>query len=103
MTRWTPLTRLTHYPSQLPYNYSDTTIYGFIGTHQPAIWMGESGSVRVGMGEGDVSGWVEGDGGQGWEVKKEEEVGGASYYRVVGERGHGRDLCRRWYHRAYEA
>ncbi len=38
MTRWTPMTR----ESQLgvcPYIYSQTTFYGFLGTHQPALWM----------------------------------------------------------------
>ncbi|MFL6257574.1 MAG: GH92 family glycosyl hydrolase, partial [Pyrinomonadaceae bacterium] len=29
------------------YNYKDTTIRGFIGTHQPAIWMGDYGQVSL--------------------------------------------------------
>ncbi|WP_326769333.1 GH92 family glycosyl hydrolase [Streptomyces sp. NBC_01591] len=47
MTRWSPMTR-TNYVSRLPYHHNDTKITGFIGTHQPAIWMGDSGYV-VGM------------------------------------------------------
>jgi len=47
MTRWSPMTR-SNYVSRLPYHHNDTKITGFIGTHQPAIWMGDSGYV-VGM------------------------------------------------------
>ncbi len=47
MTRWSPMTR-TNYVSRLPYRLNDPKMTGFIGTHQPAIWMGDSGYV-VGM------------------------------------------------------
>ncbi|MFI1092602.1 GH92 family glycosyl hydrolase [Streptomyces sp. NPDC020917] len=47
MTRWSPMTRV-NYVSRLPYHLNDPKITGFIGTHQPAIWMGDSGYV-VGM------------------------------------------------------
>jgi predicted alpha-1,2-mannosidase len=47
MTRWSPMTR-ENYVSRLPYHLGDPKITGFIGTHQPAIWMGDSGYV-VGM------------------------------------------------------
>lgn len=40
MTRWSPQTR-QNYVSMCPYNQTDTVLHGFIGTHQPAIWMGE--------------------------------------------------------------
>ncbi|CAN5326438.1 hypothetical protein BH18ACI2_BH18ACI2_08050 [soil metagenome] len=33
--------------SVCPYNYKDTTIQGFLGTHQPAIWMGDYGQVSL--------------------------------------------------------
>ncbi len=47
MTRWVAQTH-QNYVSRLPYNYSDSEIiHGFVGTHQPAIWMGESGMVGV--------------------------------------------------------
>lgn len=31
----------------LPYNQTDISIHGFQGTHQPAIWMGESGQIVI--------------------------------------------------------
>ncbi|MFE0376708.1 GH92 family glycosyl hydrolase [Streptomyces inhibens] len=47
MTRWSPMTRDNHV-GRAPYHLNDPKITGFIGTHQPAIWMGDSGYV-VGM------------------------------------------------------
>ena len=46
MTDWTPQTRQNKI-SIVSYNYDDTAITGFIGTHQPAIWMGDYGYVTV--------------------------------------------------------
>jgi predicted alpha-1,2-mannosidase len=46
MTDWTPQTRQNKI-SVTSYKYEDTTISGFIGTHQPAIWMGDYGYVTV--------------------------------------------------------
>jgi predicted alpha-1,2-mannosidase len=46
MTSWTPQTRQNKI-SVTSYNYDDTTISGFIGTHQPAIWMGDYGYVTL--------------------------------------------------------
>src|ERR1700693_3440015 len=46
MTNWTPQTRQNKI-SVTSYEYDDTTITGFIGTHQPAIWMGDYGYVTV--------------------------------------------------------
>ncbi len=46
MTNWTPQTRQNKI-SITSYNYDDKTISGFIGTHQPAIWMGDYGYVTV--------------------------------------------------------
>lgn len=53
MTRWVAQTR-QNYVSVTPYNYTDDKIYGFQSTHQPAIWMGDSGQVVVTPGAGDV-------------------------------------------------
>lgn len=53
MTRWVAQTT-ENYVSVLPYNHTYTTIHGFQGTHQPAIWMGESGQVVVTPGVGTV-------------------------------------------------
>ncbi len=46
MTDWTPQTRQNKI-SMTSYNYDDSTISGFIGTHQPAIWMGDYGYVTL--------------------------------------------------------
>lgn len=46
MTHWTAMTR-ENYMSVAPYNYKDATIEGFLGTHQPAIWMGDYGQVSL--------------------------------------------------------
>lgn len=46
MTDWTPQTRQNKI-SVTSYNYDDPAISGFIGTHQPAIWMGDYGYVTV--------------------------------------------------------
>ena len=37
-----------------PYIYSDEVFYGFMATHQPAQWMGESGEIVVCPGLGEV-------------------------------------------------
>lgn len=46
MTDWTPQTRQNKI-SVTSYYYDDRTISGFIGTHQPAIWMGDYGYVTL--------------------------------------------------------
>ena len=62
-----------------PYNVSDTHIHGFQGTHQPAIWMGESGQVVVVPGAGHVRSKFEE---RGMKFKRSGEVRTPSYYRV---------------------
>jgi len=46
MTNWTPQTRQNRI-SVSSYAYEDDAISGFIGTHQPAIWMGDYGYVTL--------------------------------------------------------
>jgi predicted alpha-1,2-mannosidase len=46
MTNWTAQTRQNRI-SVSSYEYDDTYIQGFIGTHQPAIWMGDYGYVTL--------------------------------------------------------
>jgi predicted alpha-1,2-mannosidase len=46
MTNWTAQTRQNRI-SVTSYAWEDSTISGFIGTHQPAIWMGDFGYVTV--------------------------------------------------------
>jgi putative alpha-1,2-mannosidase len=78
MTRWVSQTR-QNYVSMTPYNYTDTSIHGFQGTHQPAIWMGESGQVVVVPGAGRVRDIFEH---RGMKFVHENEVVSASYYSV---------------------
>ncbi|KAL0066690.1 hypothetical protein AAF712_006293 [Marasmius tenuissimus] len=63
--RWVPQNQ-QNWVSQTAYNYSESyrdygRIHGFIGTRQPAIWMGESAWVGVVPGSGDFvkTGWEE--------------------------------------------
>lgn len=46
MTNWTAQTRQNKL-SVVSYNYGDTSISGFIGTHQAAIWMGDFGYLTL--------------------------------------------------------
>jgi predicted alpha-1,2-mannosidase len=46
MTNWTAQTRPMARPGT-SYNYADSSIQGFIGTHQPATWMGDYGYVTL--------------------------------------------------------
>lgn len=46
MTDWTPQTRQNKL-SVVSYKYEDTSIQGFMGTHQPAIWMGDYGYITI--------------------------------------------------------
>ena len=44
--QWVGMTRLTEV-GRTSYNFSDTALLGFIGTRQPAIWMGDYGQVSI--------------------------------------------------------
>lgn len=46
MTDWTAQTRQNKI-SVTSYNYDDPKITGFMGTHQPAIWMGDYGAITL--------------------------------------------------------
>ncbi|MDR6783361.1 putative alpha-1,2-mannosidase [Pedobacter africanus] len=46
MTNFTAQTRENKMKA-MPYVYEDTTIHGFIGTHQPTVWMGDYGYISV--------------------------------------------------------
>ncbi|OCH93281.1 glycoside hydrolase family 92 protein [Obba rivulosa] len=78
MTRWVAQTR-QNYVSVTPYNYTGTKIHGFQGTHQPAIWMGESGQAIVVPGAGTVQSVFEE---RGMPFDHDHEVSTASYYSV---------------------
>ena len=53
MTNWTPQTRQNKI-SVTSYEYDDGAITGFIGTHQPAIWMGGYGYISLMPQTGEV-------------------------------------------------
>lgn len=78
MTRWVAQTR-ENYVSVTPYNHTDSVIRGFQGTHQPAIWMGESGQVVVVPGVGEVKPAFED---RGLSFEKKDEIITPSYYKV---------------------
>ncbi len=46
MTNFAPQTN-QNYIGRMPYLYEDSSIQGFIATHQPTIWMGDYGYVSV--------------------------------------------------------
>ncbi|KAJ7688298.1 hypothetical protein B0H17DRAFT_672801 [Mycena rosella] len=79
MTRWVAQTH-ENYVSVTPYNHTAKAIHGFQGTHQPAIWMGESGQVVVvpGIGQQIKSRFDE----RGLVFSNATEVITPSYYRV---------------------
>jgi predicted alpha-1,2-mannosidase len=58
MTNWTAQTRQNRI-SVSSYAYEDGAISGFIGTHQPAIWMGDYGYVTLMPEIGNISPTVE--------------------------------------------
>jgi putative alpha-1,2-mannosidase len=46
MTRWTPMTRENGI-SRCACHHPDPAVIGFLGSHQPAIWMGDWGHVAA--------------------------------------------------------
>lgn len=46
MTDWTPMTQENGI-SHLPYRYEQKTIIGFMGSHQPTVWMGDYGFLTL--------------------------------------------------------
>ncbi|HEU5397261.1 MAG TPA: glycoside hydrolase domain-containing protein, partial [Verrucomicrobiae bacterium] len=46
MTDWTPMTQENRI-SQLPYRHEQRTLIGFMGTHQPTVWMGDYGFLTL--------------------------------------------------------
>lgn len=46
MTDWTPMTQENGI-SRLPYRHEQRTLIGFMGTHQPTVWMGDYGFLTL--------------------------------------------------------
>ena len=53
MTSWTHKTRQNYQPV-LSYKYQNKTVSGFMGTHQPALWMGDYGYLTLMPGYGPL-------------------------------------------------
>eukprot|EP00604_Paraphysomonas_vestita_P002972 CAMPEP_0174821058 /NCGR_PEP_ID=MMETSP1107-20130205/5318_1 /TAXON_ID=36770 /ORGANISM="Paraphysomonas vestita, Strain GFlagA" /LENGTH=553 /DNA_ID=CAMNT_0016037667 /DNA_START=38 /DNA_END=1696 /DNA_ORIENTATION=- len=78
-TRWTPLTQ-ENVVGSCPYVYQDDTFHGFLGTHQPAQWMGESGEIAISPGTGDVKTAFHQ---RGLKFSHDDEVSTPNYYKVI--------------------
>ncbi|WP_020671821.1 GH92 family glycosyl hydrolase [Amycolatopsis nigrescens] len=88
MTRWSPMTR-QNWVSRLPYHHDDTAISGFIGTHQPAIWMGDYGYVTGMPGVGEVKAGMDA---RALPYRHEDEIATPSKYSVDLQAGAGKTL-----------
>ena len=91
MTRWVAQNQV-NYVSATPFNWTLNKVMGLTGTHQPAIWMGESApiSVSVGVGQDVVVDFEK----RGLEVLRghdgeKNEVVSVGYYNVQLDDGHG--------------
>ncbi|WVQ99719.1 hypothetical protein IAU59_006861 [Kwoniella sp. CBS 9459] len=83
MTRWSPQTR-ENYVSMCPYNQTDTKLHGFIGSHQPAIWMGESAPSEISAGLGEpITDFQQ----RGLPFNREDEYASPNYYRNILDAG----------------
>jgi len=78
MTNWTPQTRQNKI-SITSYEYDDPTITGFIGTHQPAIWMGDYGYITLMPQTGELRTTPEA---RGLRFSHSDETAAPDYYAV---------------------
>jgi predicted alpha-1,2-mannosidase len=78
MTDWTPQTRQNKI-SITSYEYDDPAITGFIGTHQPAIWMGDYGYITLMPQVGELHTKPEA---RGLSYSHRDETAGPDYYAV---------------------
>jgi len=88
MTDWTPQTRQNKI-SVTSYNYDDSTISGFIGTHQPAIWMGDYGYVTIIPQVGNLRTTPES---RKLPYSHKSEAAHPDYYRVLLDAGSGKEI-----------
>lgn len=79
MTRWTPTTR-TNKIGSCPYEYEGAMFYGFQGTHQPAVWMGESAQIVVCPGVGELHTTFDS---RGLGYAHEEEISSPQYFKTL--------------------
>ena len=88
MTSWTPQTRQNKI-SVVSYNYDDPAITGFIGTHQPAIWMGDYGYVTIMPQVGALRTTPDA---RKMPYRHSDETSSPSYYGVTLDPGSGRSI-----------
>jgi predicted alpha-1,2-mannosidase len=86
MTDWTAQTRQNKLGG-VSYKDDDTTISGFMGTHQPAIWMGDYGYLTL---MPEVDGLKTAPEERALGFKHEDEVARPDYYSVKMDAGSGR-------------
>lgn len=92
MTNWTPQTRQNKI-SRVSYEYSDPKITGFMGTHQPAIWMGDFGYVTLMPQLVDKSGVLRtSPDARGLAYKHSDEESHPDYYAVTMDAGGGKQI-----------
>lgn len=86
MTRWTPMTQENIAPGRCPYLYDGKLFHGFLATHQPAVWMGESGEIAVAAGTGEVkTAFAD----RGMPYSHDKEVSSPHYFRTTMETSTG--------------
>ncbi len=88
MTDWTPQTRQNKI-SVTSYEYDDAAISGFIGTHQPAIWMGDYGYITLMPEVGELRTTPEA---RGLSFSHSEETARPDYYAVTLRTGEGAQI-----------
>ena len=88
MTDWTPQTRQNKL-SVVSYKYEDTSISGFIGTHQPAIWTGDYGYVTIMPEIGDLKTTPEA---RQLQFQHKDEIARPDYYSVWMDAGDSRRI-----------
>jgi predicted alpha-1,2-mannosidase len=88
MTDWTAQTRQNKLGT-VSYKWQDSRISGFMGTHQPAIWMGDYGYVTL---MPEVDGLKTGPEQRALPFRHEDEIARPDYYSVRMDAGRGRTI-----------
>ena len=88
MTDWTAQTRQNKLGT-VSYKYDDTSLSGFMGTHQPAIWMGDYGYVTL---MPEVDGLKTNPDERKLSYKHADEIARPDYYSVRMDAGKGRAI-----------
>lgn len=79
MTRWTAMTQENNVGS-CPYIYNSNIFNGFLATHQPAVWMGESAEIAISAGTGNVKTSIKN---RGLYFDHNNEISKPQYYKTI--------------------